>query len=178
VETFVASERAHQATLARLQERGVKLEDIAEIALFLQEAYVPGLTLATCLDNVRHVLRKREVQNAILTGIELDVLAEQGLLSQPLQQMLETDESLYGVDEVLALSILNIYGSISYTNYGYVDKMKYGCLKRLNDKTSGQVNAFLDDLVGAVAAAAASRLAHHHRAVLEGLDSDSAHDDD
>lgn len=32
----------------------------------------------------------------------MDVLAEQKKLSEPLQTMLEIDESLYGVDEVLA----------------------------------------------------------------------------
>ena len=43
-------------------------------------------------------------------------------LSEPLQTILAIDESLYGVDEVLAFSIVNIYGSIGFTNYGYIDK--------------------------------------------------------
>ncbi|MBJ8032223.1 phosphatidylglycerophosphatase A, partial [Bacillus cereus group sp. N21] len=72
------------------------------------------LTIENCIENVKHVMGKREVQNALLTRIELDILAEKGVLSSPLQQMLETDESLYGVDEILALSILNLYGSISF----------------------------------------------------------------
>ncbi len=100
------------------------------------------------------------MQNAILTGIELDVLAEQKKLSEPLQTMLEIDESLYGVDEVLAFSIVNIYGSIGFTNYGYIDKEKPGILKRLNDKSTGECHTFLDDIVGAISAAASSRLAH------------------
>jgi len=164
---FVPSKAIREATLSALSKRGVTLEEIAELTLFLQKDYVPGLKLDACLESVRHVLEKREVQNAILTGIELDELAERKQLSQPLQAMIEADESLYGVDEILALSILNIYGSIGYTNYGYIDKLKVGVLQRLNDKNSGQVHAFLDDLVGAVAAAAASRIAHHHRGELE-----------
>ena len=166
-ELFVRSASLRDATLQALERRGVSLAEIAELTYFLQKDYVPGLTRELCLQNVEHVLAKREVQNAILTGVELDMLAESGRLSEPLQSMLRSDESLYGVDEVLALSILNIYGSIGYTNYGYIDKLKYGCLAGLNDKASGRVNCFLDDLVGAVAAAAASRLAHRHRSELE-----------
>lgn len=164
---FVPGKKIREATFAALKRRSVALEEIAELTLFLQTEYVPGLTLDVCLESVQHVLEKREVQNAILTGIALDELAEQKQLTQPLQAMVESDESLYGVDEILALSILNIYGSIGYTNYGYIDKLKVGVLKRLNDKNSGQVHAFLDDLVGAVAAAAASRIAHRHRSQEE-----------
>lgn len=74
--------------------------------------------------------------------------------------MIETDEGLYGVDEILAFSIVNVYGSIGFTNYGYIDKQKPGILQELNDKSSGKIHTFLDDLVGAIAAAASSRLAH------------------
>ncbi|MXV40838.1 phosphatidylglycerophosphatase A, partial [Bacillus subtilis] len=95
---------------ARMKERGVEVSDIAELVFFLQKKYHPDLTIDECTLNVNRVLAKREVQNAILTGIELDVLAEQKKLSEPLQTMLEIDESLYGVDEVLAFSIVNIYG--------------------------------------------------------------------
>lgn len=143
-----------------LLERGVKIKDIAELVMFLQSSYHENLQLKDCIHNVERVLSKREVQNAILTGIQLDMLAEQNMLEQPLQAIIETDESLYGVDEVLAFSIVNVYGSIGFTNYGYVDKLKPGILKHLNDKSTGKVHTFLDDIVGAIAAAASSRLAH------------------
>lgn len=143
-----------------LIERGVQVEDIAELVHFLQDKYYPGLTMDRCIYNVERVLSKREVQNAILTGIQLDVLTEQGKLEQPLQDNLANDESLYGIDEVIALSIINLYGSIGFTNYGYIDKQKPGILAKLNDKSSGECHTFLDDIVGAIAAAAASRLAH------------------
>lgn len=61
---------------------------------------------------------------------------------------------------MLAFSIVNVYGSIGFTNYGYVDKLKPGILQKLNDKSSGECHTFLDDIVGAIAAAASSRLAH------------------
>lgn len=143
-----------------LNERGVTIDDLAELVMFLQKKYHPALTLDECKYNIERVLRKREVQNAILTGIQLDKLAEQGKLEEPLQTIIGTDESLYGVDEILAFSIVNVYGSIGFTNYGYIDKQKPGILEKLNDHSNGMVNTFLDDIVGAIAAAASSRLAH------------------
>lgn len=143
-----------------LLERGIKIQDIADLVFYLQEKYHPNLQMEDCIFNVERVLSKREVQNAILTGIQLDVLTEKGLLAEPLQSIIAADEGLYGVDETLALSIVNVYGSIGFTNYGFIDKMKPGILKKLNDKSSGECHTFLDDIVGAIAAAASSRLAH------------------
>lgn len=143
-----------------LKERGVTLHDIAELVYYLQSKYHDDLSMDDCLHNVDRVLTKREVQNAILTGIQLDKLAEQNMLDQPLQKTIEADESLYGIDEIVAFSIVNVYGSIGFTNYGYIDKQKPGILERLNDKSTGECHTFLDDLVGAIAAAASSRLAH------------------
>lgn len=146
-----------------LLERNVTLNDIAELVYYLQSDYHKDLSLEECAHNVDQVLKKREVQNAILTGIQLDKLAEQNKLEEPLQTTIKTDESLYGIDEIVAFSIVNVYGSIGFTNYGYIDKQKPGILKRLNDKSTGEVHTFLDDIVGAIAAAASSRLAHAAR---------------
>jgi phosphatidylglycerophosphatase A len=146
--------------LELLKERGVTIEDLAELVLFLQKPYHQNLTLQECVENIARVLEKREIQNAIITGIQLDILAERGLLMEPLQEMIAVDEGLYGIDEILALSIVNVYGSIGFTNYGYIDKIKPGILQRLNDKSTGEIHTFLDDIVGALAAAASSRLAH------------------
>lgn len=143
-----------------LEERGVRLEEIAELTFFLQIDYIPDVSMEECMENVRTVLKKREVQNAILTGIQLDILAEKEILQEPLLQMIKSDESLYGIDEVISLAILNIYGSIGFTNYGYIDRLKPGILSRLNSKHDGKIHTYLDDLVGAIASAAASRLAH------------------
>lgn len=143
-----------------LKKRGVNPEDIAELVYYLQSGYFDNLTLDLCLHNVNRVLSKREVQHAILTGIQLDMLAEENKLNEPLQDIIHRDEGLYGIDEIIALSIVNVYGSIGFTSYGYIDKQKPGILKKLNGHTDGQVNTFLDDIVGAIAAAASSRLAH------------------
>lgn len=158
LETKTLEEKARQL----LGDRGVSVVDIAELVMFLQIEYIPNLALTTCIDSVNAVLTKREVHNTILTGIQLDILAEEDKLLQPLQSIVEGDEGLYGIDEILALSIVNVYGSIGFTNYGYIDKVKPGILKKLNEKDGERVHTFLDDIVGALAAAAASRLAHSH----------------
>ena len=149
---------AHQL----LKKRGVTVSDIAELVIFLQKNYIPTLTLAEAVTSVELVLRKREVQNAIMTGIALDEAAEQKTLPGPLQTIVAEDESLYGIDEVMAFAIVNVYGSIGFTNYGYIDKVKPGILAKLNAHEPGIIHTFLDDIVGAIAAAAAARLAHSH----------------
>ena len=108
------------------------------------------------------VLSKREVCHAILTGIALDEMAEKNLLEDPLLTIVKNDEGLYGIDEIIPLSIVNIYGSIGLTNFGYLDKEKLGIIKDLdeNKNPKTEVNTFMDDIVAALAAAAASRLAH------------------
>ena len=53
-----------------------------------------------CVESVQAVLEKRETQNAIITGIELDRLAEQKKLSEPLQSIMTRDEALFGIDEI------------------------------------------------------------------------------
>ena len=58
------------------------------------------------------------------------------------------------------LSIVNLYGSIGFTNYGYLGTVKPGIIKKLDSEEGGHCNTFLDDLVGAVAAAA-GKLAHN-----------------
>ncbi len=92
------------------------------------------LTMAHCIESVEGVLRKRELQHAILVGIELDELAEQGKLSAPLQQIVESDEGLFGVDETIALGAVFTYGSIAVTTFGHLDKNKMGIINELDTK--------------------------------------------
>jgi phosphatidylglycerophosphatase A len=163
------SKEVAKATEEWLTRRGVSKEQIGQLVMLLQKEYFPELTLDECVANVDAVLSKREVQNAVLTGIQLDILAEEGKLLPPLQDMIKYDEGLYGCDEVLALSIVNVYGSIGFTNFGYIDKFKPGVLKKLNDKNSGNIHTFLDDIVGAIAASASSRIAHRKQAEREAV---------
>lgn len=153
----------YKAVLKILDDRGVTLPEIAEVVHKIQIGYYPELTLEECLAGVEAVIKKREVQHAILTGVALDQLAEEKKLPEPLQTIVASDDFLFGVDEIVALSITNVYGSIGLTNFGYLDKTKPLIIGKLNDHKSGQCHTFLDDLVAAIAAAAASKIAHARR---------------
>ncbi|MFJ7950885.1 phosphatidylglycerophosphatase A [Lysinibacillus sp. NPDC096418] len=163
----VHSDEVAKATKAALLRRGVTQEAIAEIVYEMQNPYNDGLTLEHCVHSVERVLRKREVQHAVLVGIELDELAEKKLLSAPLQQIIESDEGLFGVDETIALGSVFTYGSIAVTTFGHLDKQKIGIIKKLDTEPGLHVNTFLDDLVASIAASAASRIAHRMRDLEE-----------
>lgn len=146
-----------------LEERGVSLDDIADCARYLQADYHVDLTKEELLESVHAVLSKREVQYAVMTGIALDKAAEEGKLDDPyLIQLMMSDAPLFGTDEVVAYGICNTYGSIALTNFGFIDKKKYGIIRKLNrhGKNTDHCNTFIDDIVGAIAASAASRFAH------------------
>lgn len=163
----VHSDEVAKATKAALLRRGVTKNDIAEIVYEMQNPYNDGLTLEHCVHSVERVLRKREVQHAVLVGIELDELAEKKLLSAPLQQIIESDEGLFGVDETIALGSVFTYGSIAVTTFGHLDKKKIGIIQKLDTEPGVHVNTFLDDLVASIAASAASRIAHRMRDLEE-----------
>ena len=163
----VHSDEVATATHAALQRRGVTVEAIAEIVYEMQKTYNHGLTIEHCIQSVERVLRKREVQHAVLVGVELDELAEKKMLSEPLQSIVENDEGLFGVDETIALGSVFTYGSIAVTTFGHLDKQKVGLIEKLDTKSGHRVNTFLDDLVASIAASAASRIAHRMRDLEE-----------
>ena len=142
IEIALMTKKKFDVIVDRLEKRGVSLLDIAKVTYELQKKYVASLTIETCIDHVERVIMKREVQHAILTGIEIG-LAEEGLISEPLSTILLSDFGLYGVDEVLALSIVNVYGSIGLTNFGYVDKTSQASSVNLTTK-KGESNTFID----------------------------------
>lgn len=167
---IVHSDVVEAATIEALQRRGVELKDIAEIVYEMQVPYNEGLTIESCVDSIKNVLKKRELQHAILVGIELDELCEQGKLSAPLQQIVESDEGLFGVDETIALGAVFTYGSIAVTTFGHLDKNKIGIINELDTKKGIGVHTFLDDLVASIAASAASRIAHRSRDEEEAIE--------
>jgi phosphatidylglycerophosphatase A len=145
-----------------IEARGVTVGEIAEVTFDLQKPYLDGITVEDAEEAVRAVIHKREAQFAIMTALEVDRLTEEGSLQGPIADIIKEDFGLYGVDEILALSVVNIYGSIGLTNFGYLDKRKIGVIKELDDRSRNpeQVNTFFDDIICAIAAAAASRMAH------------------
>ena len=82
------------------------------------------------------------------------------------------DLGLFGVDETLGLDVSGLYGTIGQTNFGDIDVNKHGIVQRLNDagKEDGICHTFMDDIVGALAAAASTRVA-------QVMNEDLAHED-
>lgn len=146
---------------SRLEEIGVTLGDIAKIVYNLEHKYLSDLSLEDCLSAVTNVVHKREVLNNAMVGLELDRLAQEGQIKEPLLSIINNDLGVFGVDEVLGIAISQLYGSIGVTNYGFADKEKSGIIKSL-DTSDSQVNTFSDDLVGAIASAASAKVAHEN----------------
>lgn len=151
-----------EVALRKLNERGVTITKIAEITYEIQKKY-SDYTIEDYERVILEILEKREVTHAVLTGIAIDEAAEKNLFDPEINDIINRDASLYGIDEILVLSILNIYGSIALTNFGFVDKEKTGIIRELDERGHNNPNechTFLDDIVGALAAAAASKSAH------------------
>ena len=154
----------YKECITLLNNRGVKLDDMIEIVYDLQIKYIPNLNYNIIKNTLIKVLNKREVQNVILTGISLDIAVEQKtLISNTLLDILKKDSSLYGVDEVLAYGICNLYGSIALTNFGQLDKEKPKIIGKLNNHDNNNCHVFLDDIVSAIIASCASKLAHNYQ---------------
>ncbi|SEP85469.1 Phosphatidylglycerophosphatase A [Piscibacillus halophilus] len=169
IHSHIRSQDVERAARQRLHERGVSIKDVAEVVFKMQAPYNDTLTMEDCIESVDRVLEKREIQHAILVGVELDVLAEKGLLSEPLQSLIAQDEGLFGVDETIALGAALGYGSIAVTTYGHLDKQKVGVIEKLDTKEGERCHTFLDDIVGSIAANASSRIAHRHRDIQDGM---------
>lgn len=146
-----------------LESRSVTLDDIVDCVAYLEKGYNGNqIDRELVSKNIMDILNKREVQHVIRTGVSLDVMAEKHLLEdKELEDIILRDESLYGVDEVLAYGICNLYGSIALTNFGYIDRVKPGIIGVLNENLNGSCNTYLDDIIGAIAASAASKSAHN-----------------
>lgn len=146
-----------------LAAKGVTYKDIAAIAYQMQSNFIDDLDIKEVQKDTISVLHKREVLNNAMVGLELDRLATEGQLSEPLEAIIRNDAGVFGVDEGLALSIANIYGTIGVTNYGYIDRDKVGIIKKLDeDKNEHVSNTFIDDLIGAIASAVSAKIAHRY----------------
>ncbi|WP_413627411.1 phosphatidylglycerophosphatase A [Fructilactobacillus vespulae] len=151
--------QAYNAVIRQLNENGVTIRDISKVTYNLQIKYnkIPSLEYVDKI--VIDVLHKREVLNNALVGLEIDRLATEHKLQEPLQSIVEHDLGVFGVDETLALGIANIYGTIGITNYCGLDTYKQGIVKEL-DQSKNRVTTFIDDIVASVAGAASAKIAH------------------
>jgi len=149
-----------ELNIAALKSRGVEIDDIAIIAYNQQSKYSEGVSYELCVESVLRILTYRDIFHYIQLGVSIDKLAEKGLLDEPIQTIIEEDLGLFGIDETMGLDIARNYGTIGQTNFGDIDVNKPGIVKALNDmgKIKGHVHTFLDDIVGAIAAAASTRV--------------------
>ncbi len=145
-----------------LLERGVKIEDIADIAYQQQAKYSANVKYSDCMESVEKILSLRDVFHLLQLGVEIDRLTEEGMFKGPIQDIMRYDLGVFGVDEILGIDIARLYGSIGQTNFGDIDVNKPGVVNRLNEEgkdLKGRCHTFLDDIVGSIAAAASTRVA-------------------
>lgn len=144
-----------------LKSRGVTVLDIAKIAHGQQSKYYPDIDVALCIQSVEKILTFRDVFHHIHFAAEVDRLAEEKLFKGPIQDILYYDYGLFGIDETLGLDVARLYGAIGQTNFGDIDVNKRGVVAVLNEegKKDGIVHTLMDDIVGAIAAAASTRVA-------------------
>lgn len=160
---YFSREEMYNLNVERLTERGVKLEDIAMIAYNQQSRYNPKTTFEACLESVKKTLSYRDIFHIVQLSIEIDRLTEMGgVFREPIQSIMKDDLGMFGIDEILGLNIAANYGVIGQTNFGDIDVNKPGIVNELNERGksgSAECHTFLDDVVGALAAAASTRVA-------------------
>ncbi|MBQ3420630.1 MAG: phosphatidylglycerophosphatase A, partial [Romboutsia sp.] len=149
-------------TIDRLLQRGVSIEDIAEVAFnYLTTNKNLNINLDECINTLLDILNKREILHKIILGIDIDEIVERNLFESPIMDVIKGDDGLFGVDELFGINIADLYGAIGYNTFGYFDKTKPGIIDRL-DTSKDTVNTFLDDLVCGLAAAISSKLLHNY----------------
>jgi len=151
-----------EMNIKMLNKRGVLIDDIAKIAHAQQSKWNDDISYQDCVDSVEKILSLRDVFHIVQLGAEIDRLTEEGLFEGPIQQILATDLGMFGIDELFGLDLAGMYGTIGRTNFGDIDVNKPGIVAKLNSEgKEGKpaCHTFLDDIVGAIAAAASTRVA-------------------
>ncbi|QWB99611.1 phosphatidylglycerophosphatase A [Mycoplasmatota bacterium] len=145
-----------------LKSRGVNIDDIAKIAFKQQSKWKDDISYQDCVLSVEKILSLRDVFHILQLGAEIDRLTEENAFKGPIQSILASDLGMFGIDELFGIELAGLYGTIGKTNFGDIDVNKPGIVNELNDKGKSEKEAchtFLDDIVGAVAAAASTRVA-------------------
>lgn len=158
---YFSRKEMYEMNRDRLLERGVKLEDIAEIAYKQQIKYNKNTTKTMCLESVEKIISYRDIFHIIQLSIEIDRLTGEGAFREPIQSIMKADLGMFGIDEIIGLNIASQFGVIGQTNFGDIDVNKPGIVNVLNEegKKKDKCHTFLDDVVGAIAAAASTRVA-------------------
>lgn len=158
---YYSRDEMKEINIEKLKERGVSVEEIAVIAFEQEKKYNKDVQMEECVESVLKILSLRDVFHLLQLGAEIDRLAEEGQFKGPIQDIIQNDLGVFGIDEIFGLDIAHLYGSVGQTNFGDIDVNKPGVVKRLNDEGKpgkAKCHTFLDDIVGAIAAAATTRV--------------------
>lgn len=159
---YYSRDEMEQLNIEKLKERGVTVEEIALIAYNQQSKYNKNVDMNVCIESVKKILSLRDIFHLLQLGAEIDRLTEEGKFKGPIQDIMNYDLGVFGVDEIFGLDIARLYGAIGQTNFGDIDVNKHGIVAKLNEEGKGDkphCHTFLDDIVGAIAAAASTRVA-------------------
>ena len=159
---FYSRDEMQKINTEKLLERGVTIEDIALLAFNQQSKFDPNVKMDICIESVEKILSLRDIFHLVQLGAEIDRLAEENMFKGPIQDIINNDLGVFGVDEIFGLDIARLYGTIGQTNFGDLDVNKPGIIKKLNEEGKAgnpKCHTFLDDIVGAIAAAASVRVA-------------------
>ncbi len=155
-------EEMYQMNVDKLLERGVQVDEIAEVAFRQQSKWNASISFQECRESVDKILSLRDVFHLLQLGAEIDRLTEVNAFQGPIQSILASDLGMFGIDELFGLELAGLYGTIGKTNFGDIDVNKPGVVSRLNEdgkESKAACHTFLDDIVGAIAAAASTRVA-------------------
>ena len=160
--TLFSREEMLEMNIKTLKERTVTVEEIAEIAYRQQKKWTDEISLKDCIDSVEKILSLRDTFHILQLGAEIDRLTDEGAFKGPILNILLQDLGMFGIDELFGLELAGMYGTIGKTNFGDIDVNKPLTVARLNNdgkEEKGMCHTFLDDIVGAIAAAASTRVA-------------------
>ena len=160
--TLFSREEMLEMNIQTLKERTVTVKEIAEVAYRQQKKWTDEISRQECIESVEKILSIRDVFHLVQLGAEIDRLTDEGLFQGPILDILKQDLGMFGIDELFGLELAGMYGTIGKTNFGDIDVNKPLIVDRLNEDgkhEGGMCHTFLDDVVGALAAAASTRVA-------------------
>lgn len=144
-----------------LDKRNVPVESLGGLVYAGQKEHNPDIELDECIDAVYHVLHKREIQNILLLGINVDMWVDRGIEDRYLAEILKHDEGQFQCDETLSHGCVEIFGGIGISNLGYLDHVKPGIIGKV-DARKNSCNVFLDDILAGIVASAEAYVANKH----------------
>ena len=120
---------------------------------FINGQYIKKYDKSCTIENGVTVYR---VKTSIRTNSKKSLIKYYLSLTRNMMKWAKYTSNLYEVVYTYSISPMTILGA------GNLYKKKYGIIAKLNEdgKDTGTVNTFIDDIVGAIAASAASRFAH------------------